>query len=46
VVGQVYLEAVEPVRDRGARRTPRLVVGPEHEVIDKELRAPSKEVCQ
>src|SRR5438128_4684087 len=39
-------EAVEPVRDRRARRTPRLVVGPEHEVVDEELRAPSEEVGQ
>src|SRR5437870_1831108 len=39
-------EAVEPVRDRRAGRTPRLVVGPEHEVVDEELRAPSEEVDQ
>src|SRR5205823_5936155 len=36
----------EPVRDRRAGRTPRRVVGPEHEVVDEELRAPSEEVCQ
>ena len=46
VVGQVDDEAVEPVRDRRAGRTPRRVVGPEHEVVDEELRAPSEEVCQ
>ena len=46
VVGQVDGEAVEPVRDRRAGRTPRRVVGPEHEVVDEELRAPSEEVCQ
>src|SRR6058998_2751668 len=46
VVGQVDDEAVEPVRDRRAGRAPRLVVGPEHEVVDEELRAPSEEVCQ
>jgi hypothetical protein len=39
-------EAVEPVRDRRAGRTPRRVVGPEHEVVDEELRAPSEEICQ
>src|SRR5204862_8262594 len=31
---------------RRARRTPRRVVGPEHEVVDEELRAPSEEVRQ
>src|SRR5918996_2539306 len=46
VVGQVDDEAVEAVRDRRAGRTPRRVVGPEHEVVDEELRAPSEEVCQ
>src|SRR3989454_788860 len=46
VVGQVDNEAVEPVRDRRAGRAPRRVVGPEHEVVDEELRAPSEEVCQ
>src|SRR5919197_417250 len=46
VVGQVDDEAVEPIRDRRAGRTPRRVVGPEHEVVDEELRAPSEEVCQ
>jgi hypothetical protein len=46
VVGQVDYEAVEPVRDRRAGRTSSRVVGPEHEVVDEELRAPSEEVCQ
>src|SRR5439155_19550658 len=46
VVGQVDDEAVEPVCDRRAGRTPRRVVGPEHEVVNEELRAPSEEVCQ
>src|SRR2546425_4939101 len=46
VVGQVDDEAVEPVRDRRAGWTPRRVVGPEHEVVDEELRAPSEEVYQ
>src|SRR3984893_5226356 len=46
VVRQVDGEAVEPVRDRRAGRTPRRVVGPEHVVVDEELRAPSEEVCQ
>src|SRR5260370_20561530 len=39
-------EAFEPVRDRRAGRAPRLVVGPEHEVVDEELRAPSEEVFE
>src|SRR5207247_7501942 len=38
--------AVETVRDRRAGRTAGRVVGPEHEVVDEELRAPSKEVWQ
>ncbi len=46
VVGEVDGEAVEPVGDRRAGRTPGLVVGPEHEVIDEELRAASEEVRQ
>ena len=46
VIGQVDDEAVEPVRDRRAGWTSRRVVGPEHEVVDEELRAPSEEVCQ
>src|SRR5207247_5400459 len=43
---QVDDAAAQPVRDRHAGRTPRRVVGPEHEVVDEELRAPSEEVCQ
>src|SRR5947207_603701 len=46
MIGQVHGDAVKPVRDRRARRTARFVVGPEHEMIDEELRAPSEEVCQ
>jgi hypothetical protein len=46
VVRQVDSEAVEPVRDRRAGRTPRRVVGPEHVVVDEELLAPSEEVRQ
>src|SRR2546426_11046785 len=46
VVRQVDDEAAEPVRDRRAVRTPCRVVGPEHEVIDEELRASSEEVRQ
>ena len=38
VVRQVDNEAVEPVRDGRAGRTPRRVVGTEHVVVDKELR--------
>src|SRR3954454_9220649 len=39
-------DAVEPVRDRRAGRAPRRVIGPEHEVVDEELRAPAEEVFQ
>ena len=46
VVRQVDDEAVEAVRDRRAGRAACRVVGPEHEVIDEELRAPSEEVRQ
>src|SRR5213592_3336289 len=46
VVRQVDDETVETVRDRRAGCTPCLVVGPEHEVVDEKLRAPSEEVCQ
>src|SRR5205814_10162316 len=34
------------VGDRRAGRTPRRVVGPEHEMVDHQLRAPSEQVCQ
>src|SRR5262249_3547999 len=46
VVGQVHDEAVERVRDRRTGCASRRVVGPEHEVVDEELRAPSEEVRQ
>src|SRR6266478_9424604 len=46
MVGQVYGEPVEAVRDRGAGRAPGGVVGPEHEVIDEELRAPPEQTRQ
>jgi len=46
VVGQVNDEAVEPVRDRRAVRTPRRVVGPEHEVVNEELRASSEKISE
>src|SRR6266566_2251918 len=46
VVRQVDNGAVEPVRDRRTRWTASLIVGPEHEVVDEELRAPSEEVSQ
>src|SRR2546425_740437 len=37
---------VEAIGNRRTRRTAGRVVGPEHEVVDEELRAPSEEVCQ
>jgi hypothetical protein len=46
VVGQVNREPVEAVRNRRARRTPRFVVGPEHEMTDEELRASSEEISK
>jgi hypothetical protein len=36
--------AVEAVRDRRAGRTACLVLGPEHEVVDEELRASPEEI--
>ncbi len=44
VIGEVDDGAVEAVRDRRAARTPCRVLGPEHEVIDEELRASSEEI--
>src|SRR6202165_1893276 len=44
VIREVGDRAVEAVRDRRAGRTPCLVVGPEHEVVDEELRASSEEI--
>jgi len=46
MVGQVNLEAIEPVRDRRAGRTGGGVLGAEHEVVNKKLRAASKEIRQ
>src|SRR5688500_9999500 len=39
-------DAVERVRDRRAGRTPRLEVGPEHEVVDDKLRPPAEQVFE
>src|SRR5512140_3706929 len=46
MIGEVNREPVEVVCDRGASHTSGCVVGPEHEVVDEELRASSEEVCQ
>ena len=46
VVRQVNDQAVETVRDRRAGRTPRRVVGPEHEMVDEQLRAALEQVRQ
>src|SRR5204863_2020611 len=46
MVGQVHGNPVEAVRDRRAGRAARGVVGPEHEVVDEELRASPEEVRQ
>src|SRR6266852_3352816 len=39
-------DAVESVGDRRAGRTPGLVLRPEHEVVDEELRAPAEQILQ
>jgi hypothetical protein len=44
VIREVDDEAVEAVRDRRAGWTPCRVLGPEHEVVDEELRASSEEI--
>src|SRR5262245_327447 len=46
MVGQMRDDPVEPVRDRRAGRTAGGVVGPEHEVVDEELRAAPEEIRQ
>ncbi len=46
VVGEMHREAVESVGDHRARRTACLVIGPEHEVVDEELRAPAEKVVE
>src|SRR5260370_24913783 len=46
MIGQMNCDAVEAIRDRRAGRTPRFVVGPEHEMIDEELRASSEEISE
>src|SRR5258708_2290763 len=42
-MGEMDDGAIEAVRDRRAVRTPCRVLGPEHEVIDEQLRASSEE---
>src|SRR5919112_608701 len=44
MVCEVDHEAVESIRNRGAGCAPGRVVGPEHEMIYEELRAPSEEL--
>src|SRR5438105_12587265 len=46
VIREVDSEAVEAVRNRRADGTPRRVIGPEHEVVNKELRASSEEISE
>src|SRR5262245_33919479 len=46
MISEMHRESVEAVRDRRTRRTSRRVVGPEHEVINEELRAPTEEIRQ
>jgi hypothetical protein len=46
MMGQMHGEPFEAVRDRRTGRTAGGVVGPEHEVIDEELRASAEEVFE
>ncbi|MNT15476.1 hypothetical protein D3C72_1505290 [compost metagenome] len=46
VVGQVDGKTVEAVGNCRARRAAGLVVGPEHEVVDEQLRAPFEQLGQ
>jgi hypothetical protein len=46
MVGKVDGKAIEAICDHRARRAAGLVVEPEHEVIDKKLRTPVKQVPQ
>ena len=46
MVGQVHDEPVEAARDRRAGWTAGRAVGPEHEVINGELRTPSEKARQ
>src|SRR5215471_9334753 len=46
MIGQVYSDAVEAVRDRRARGTASGEVRPEHKMVDEELRAFTEKVCQ
>ena len=46
MVGQVDDGSVEAIRDRRAGWAAGGVFGPEHEVVDEELRAPLEKVCQ
>ena len=46
MLGQVNRKPVEAVGDHRARGAARRVVGPEHEVIDEQLRAPLEQVGQ
>ena len=46
VAGEVNREPVESVRDRRARRTAPRVVGPEHEMINEQLRTTAEKISQ
>jgi hypothetical protein len=46
MIREVNRDSVEAVRDRRARRTPRFVIGPEHEMIDEQLRASAEEISE
>src|SRR5438093_12744899 len=46
MVGQVNYYPVEAVCDRRAGRTPCGVIGPEHEMVNEELRASSEEISE
>src|SRR5215471_17866232 len=46
MIREMDSDTVVAVRDRRARRTACGVVGPEHEMVDEELRAPAEEMSE
>src|SRR6266850_3109241 len=46
MIGEVNSEPVEAIRDHRAGRTASRVVGPEHEMVDEELRAPLEQALE
>src|SRR5438045_9737352 len=46
MVRQMNRDTVEPVRDRRTGWAARFVIGPEHEMINQQLRSSSKEISE